>query len=174
MLPSSIFAPKDVFTQTREASKTMNTSTQTNVFFEDRETQINMKILKRECVPRNSEEELLISLSNEPLAKYIATLNELKIPREAALKFERGNLQQILDEQMTALNHRSYEIFEIMTFKEFVYREDYESANLYFQSTYPMFLEVIQYHCEHMEQQKQTILEVKIQMYERMAECLAE
>lgn len=56
-----------------------------------------MKILKRESTARNSEEELLISLSNEPLSKYVESLGELKVPQEIALKYETGDLDEVLN-----------------------------------------------------------------------------
>jgi hypothetical protein len=84
------------------------------IYLENRETQINMKILKRESIARTPEEQLYLSLSNEPIAKYLATYNHIYIPKERILSFTNEQLDEVLLEQLNVtgfrLNYRLYNL----------------------------------------------------------------
>ncbi|CAK63034.1 unnamed protein product (macronuclear) [Paramecium tetraurelia] len=120
----------------------------------------NFSMIKRECIPRNKEEQTYLEMSRYPIQVFIDDYHEIKIT------YNKNTFNQELNDLVDQLAQRSRQLFNILTMKEEFHLDDFQCVSQYVINSYNVFINLIRHLEALIIENKSSLVENKICLYE--------
>ncbi|CAD8119299.1 unnamed protein product [Paramecium sonneborni] len=142
--------------------KVYDWSTQTpSIVTFNQSVEANFSMIKRECIPRNKEEQTYLEMSRYPIQVFIDDYNEIKI------QYNKNTFDQDLNNLIEQLEQRARQLFNILTMKEEFHLDDFQSVSQYVINSYNIFVKLIRSLELLIIESKSNLVENKINLYEQ-------
>ncbi|CAD8114963.1 unnamed protein product [Paramecium primaurelia] len=128
----------------------------------------NYALIKRECIPRNNDEQTYLEMSRYPIKAFIDDYYQLYIER---VEIEKKTFPDIFESVLDQLKFRSSQLFNIMKMKEEFYSDDFIEVDKYVQSSYSVFVFLTHHFQDIIHKLKDELIARKIQIYETQIDC---
>ncbi|CAD8127849.1 unnamed protein product [Paramecium sonneborni] len=167
---SDLIIKQEMFTQTmNQKRRTYDIANQTMAIQSNNQAcEANYAVIKRECIPRNQEEQTYLEMSKFPIKAFIDDYYQLYIER---VEIEKKTFPNVLESILEKLKSRSLQIFKIMSMKEEFFQEDFREVDKYFQNSYSVFLILVNDFQDIIKKLKEELIFRKIQIYETQIDC---
>ncbi|CAD8082034.1 unnamed protein product [Paramecium primaurelia] len=167
---SDLIIKSEMFTQTiNQKRRTYDCANQTMPIQSNNQAcEANYALIKRECIPRNKEEQTCLEMSKYPIKTFTDDYYQLYIER---VEIEKKTFPIVLDSILDKLKTRSLQIFSVMSMKEELFQEDFREADKYFQNSYSVFLLLVNDFQDIIKKLKEELITRKIQIFETQIDC---
>ncbi|CAD8206596.1 unnamed protein product [Paramecium octaurelia] len=136
-----------------------STQTPTVVTF-NQSVEANFSMIKRECIPRNKEEQTYLEMSKYPIQVFIDDYHEINIT------YNKSTFNQDLNNLVEQLGQRATQLFNILTMKEEFHLDDFQCVSQYVINSYNVFIKLIRNLEYLIVESKSNLVENKICLYE--------
>ncbi|CAD8193001.1 unnamed protein product [Paramecium octaurelia] len=123
----------------------------------------NYAIIKRECIPRNSDEQTYLEMSRYPIKAFIDDYYQLYIEK---VEVEKKTFPNVFESVLDQLKFRSSQLFNIMKMKEEFFSDDFYEVDKYFQNSYSVFVFLTHHFQDIIQKLKDELVARKIQIFE--------
>ncbi|CAD8101638.1 unnamed protein product [Paramecium primaurelia] len=141
--------------------KVFDWSTQTpTIVTINQSIEANFSMIKRECIPRNKEEQTYLEMSKYPIQVFIDDYHEINIT------YNKNTFNTDLNNLIDILAQRSRQLFNILTMKEEFHMDDFQCVSQYVINSYNVFIKLIRNLEYLIIENKSILVENKISLYE--------